>query len=166
MIQIGIAGHRVIEAGEVTAFVIDQCEAVLRRARDRHAPVLALSAAAEGADTLFAEAALRLGVRLELVRPFRAYADDFAEPEALRRYSALRAGASRETELAFERRSTFAYLAAMRWIAERADVLVAAWDGRPTPRRGGTGDAVRHARRLGRPVVHLDVTRRTTTVAA
>jgi hypothetical protein len=166
VIRIGIVGHRVIEAGAATEFVMDQCEAVLRRARNRHAPVLALSAAAEGADTIFAETALRLGVRLELVRPFRGYVDDFADPEARRRYAALRTGASRETALRFERRSTSAYLAAMRWIAERSDVLVAAWDGAPAARRGGTADAVRHARRLGRPVVHVDVVRRTTTVAA
>jgi hypothetical protein len=159
VIRIGIAGHRVIEGGPATAFVECECERVLRDARALPVPVVALSAAAEGADTLFAEAAVRLGIPLELVRPFRDYDEDFVAAESRRRYAAIRAHATREVALGFRQRSSTAYLAAMRWIAARSDVLVAAWDGRPATHRGGTADAVAHARELGRTVVHLDVVR-------
>jgi hypothetical protein len=48
----------------------------------------------------------------------------------------------------------------MLWVANRSDVLVAAWDGRPALGLGGTGNAVGHARRMGRPVIHIDVVNR------
>ena len=48
----------------------------------------------------------------------------------------------------------------MQWVVQNCDVLVAAWDGVPSGRKGGTAQAVRYARLVGRPVVHLDVERR------
>jgi hypothetical protein len=121
--------------------------------------VVAISALAEGADTLFAEAALLTQVPLEIVRPFARYADDFVTAAGRRRYQALAAFARKEARLAFAVRSVDAYHAAMRWVVENCDLLVAAWDGEPWGRKGGTAQAVRYARLVGRPVVHLDVER-------
>jgi hypothetical protein len=121
--------------------------------------VVAVSALAEGADTLFAEAALLMQVPLEIVRPFARYADDFVTASGRRRYQALAAFARKEARLEFAVRSVDAYQAAMRWVVENCDLLVAAWDGAPWGRKGGTAQAVRHARLVGRPVVHLDVER-------
>jgi hypothetical protein len=114
--------------------------------------VVAVSAAAEGADTLFAEAALVAGVPLELVRPFAAYVDDFPAGQARTRYLKLRAAAHKERRLPYLRRSECAYAAAMRTVVASSDVLVAAWDGRGD---GMTARTVRHALRVGLPVIHI-----------
>ena len=115
----------------------------------------AVSALAVGADTLFAEAAVELDVPLHVVTPFAEYETDFVELEARRRHADLRASSASETRLPFTARSDRAYQAAMRWVVDRSDVLLAAWDGRPAAGPGGTGDAVSYALATFRPVVHL-----------
>ena len=119
---------------------------------------VAISALAEGADTLFAEAAVTAHVPLEIVRPFSCYADDFRTEPSRQRYRALAAEARKETRLRYKTRSVRAYEAAMCWVVDHCDILVAAWDGRPARGPGGTAHAVRHAELIGRPVVRLDVT--------
>ena len=115
--------------------------------RRRRTPVVALSALAAGSDTLFAEAAVGLNARA--FRP-RRYADEFATARAAR--SARWFGSDRP-------RSQEAYRGAMRWVAERSNVLLAVWDGRPAA-ASGTADTVAHAVALGRSVLHLDLARR------
>lgn len=158
MYRIGIVGHRYLSNSETIAFVANQSLAALTRARAERSDVVALSAIAEGADTLFAEAALSLQIPLEIVRPFSEYAADFESSAARRRYEKLRAGARSELKLTYQERSNLAYEAAMNWIVRQSDLLVVAWDGLPAEGAGGTGDAVKQARRLNVPWLHLDVT--------
>ena len=158
MFRIGIVGHRYLANSETIAFVAAQSLAVLRQAQKTHPEVVALSAIAEGADTLFAEAALTLAIPLEIVRPFADYASDFETHLARRRYETLRAAARCEEILTRKERSNAAYEAAMNWVVKRSDLLVVAWDGRPAEGAGGTGDAVKRATQLKRPWLHLDVT--------
>src|SRR5438552_11828242 len=122
-----------------------------------HLELNALSAIAEGADTLFAEAAIRLDIPLEIVRPFTNYAEDFRTASARTRYEKLRAAARNETKLPYPERSDMAYKAAMNWIVDRSELVVVAWDGQPAIGSGGTGDAVRQLMLRKRPWVHLDV---------
>jgi hypothetical protein len=156
MSRLGIVGHRELDA-EAAAFVGASSIALLSDALSVSGKVVAVSALAEGADTLFAEAALSMKVPLEVVRPFSSYAGDFPTEPSRRRYRGLALAARKETRLRFTARSTWAYEAAMRWLVENCDVLVAAWDGSPARRRGGTAQAVRHAELIGRPIVQLDV---------
>jgi hypothetical protein len=156
MIRIGVAGHRWI-APEAVSVASVQCSAILQRARAHWGAVLALSATAEGADAFFAEAAVSLGIPLEIVRPFDEYAADFTTRDARERYERLRAAARLETRLAFDRRSIEAYVAGMQWIVENSDILVAVWDGRAALGAGGTAHAVDQANRAGRPWIHLNV---------
>jgi len=158
MFRIGIVGHRYLTNPETIAFVADQSLAALKQAQAEHSDVVALSATAEGADTLFAEAALTLAIPLEIVRPFADYAADFETLPAKRRYEELRAAARYEVKLTYEERSNVAYEAAMNWIVSRSDLLLVAWDGLPAEGAGGTGDAVKQAVQLNRPWLHLDVT--------
>jgi hypothetical protein len=153
--KLGIAGHRVLDPS-ASAFVASASSVLIAVAR-RAGEVAAVSALAEGADTLFAEAALAAGAHVEVVRPFAAYERDFPTHAAQRRYRALVEAAATETRLPFAARSTQAYEAAMRRVVDVCDVLVAAWDGTPPRGTGGTADAVRYAERVGRRVVHLDV---------
>jgi hypothetical protein len=158
MFRIGIVGHRYLANSETIAFVTEQSLAVLRQAQKTHPDVVALSAIAEGADTLFAEAALLLGIPLEIVRPFEDYASDFETHFVRTRYETLRAAARCEEILTRRERSDAAYEAAMNWVVMRSDLLVVAWDGRPAEGAGGTGDAVKRAAQLNKPWLHLDVT--------
>jgi hypothetical protein len=153
--RIGIVGHRALDR-DTTAFVSAESAAVLR-AESSRGDVVAVSALAEGADTLFAEAALRLGVPLEIVRPFDSYADDFATDPGRGRYFDLVEAARHETRLPFTTASVDAYETAMTWVVRACDLLVAAWDGSPPRGRGGTAEAIAYAERIGRRVVHLDV---------
>lgn len=163
MLRVGIVGHRLLGDLGTRRFVAEQCEAILSRAKSLYGNVIALSATAEGADTLFAEAAVSLEVPLEIVRPFEGYRRDFLSAEARNRYCAVRRAARSETLLAYRDRSEEAYLAAMVWVTNRSDVLVAAWDGLPAFGLGGTGNAVRHAGQIGRHVIHVDIVNRSVT---
>jgi hypothetical protein len=156
MRRLGIVGHRRLEPA-ATAFVSAASRTLIRAAHPGAVEVVAVSALAEGADTLFAEAAVELGAALEIVRPFDGYEDDFPTEGSRRRYRALVAAACHETRLPFAEASNGAYESAMRWVAERCDVLVAAWDGSPPRGTGGTADTVGYAEAIGRSVIYLDV---------
>ena len=156
MFRLGIIGHRYLTNSETTAFVAERCLAILKQAQAEHIHVVALSAIAEGADTLFAEAALALDIPLEIVRPFDDYACDFDTMPARRRYEKLRAAARSEARLIHKERSDVAYRAAMNWIVKQADVLVVAWNGLPATGLGGTGAAVKQAVQLNRSWFCLD----------
>lgn len=157
MLRVGIIGHRALGDPDTVRFVAEQCTTILQWAASTGGDVVALSATAEGADTLFAEAAVSVGVPLEIVRPFDAYATDFEDAEPRSRYDAVRRAAREETRLAYRDRSEDAYHAAMVWVTDRADLVIAAWDGLVAVGRGGTGPAFHRARATGRPVIHLDV---------
>ena len=164
MSRLGIVGHRALDT-DAAEFVSASSRTLLTNAVAASNEVVAISALAEGADTLFAEAALLMQVPLETVRPFARYAEDFATEHSRRRYRRLAASARREARLEFAVRSTDAYQAAMRWVVENCQLLVAAWNGAPSGGKGGTAQAVRYARQVGRPVVQLDVERRLVTRA-
>ena len=155
--RIAIVGHRALGGAPTDAFVASASRDLLLGALRSRRDVSAVSALAEGADTLFAEAALALGLPLHVVTPFADYEDDFVSPAARNRFVRLRAAAMSEQQLPYVSRSDRAYQAAMRWVVGTSDVLLAAWDGRPSLGPGGTGHAVAHALSLGREVVHLDV---------
>jgi len=163
MFYVGIVGHRYLGNQRTEDFVSEQCLAILKRAKAEHDDVIAISAIAEGADTLFAEAALRLDIPLEIVRPFEDYKSDFATLSARQRYEKLRSASQREEKLGRKKRSNAAYKAAMHWIVENADTLVIAWNGRPAEGEGGTGDAIRQATLMNRSWIHLDTTNLSTT---
>jgi hypothetical protein len=155
---VGIVGHRFLGRRETEDFVINHCRSILTATRSEHPDLLAVSAIAEGADTYFAQAAMSLGIPLQIVRPFSAYPDDFVTDTSRQTYLDLRSGALQEVILPFADRSEDAYFAAMQWVVSRSDLLIAVWDGRPGRGKGGTADAVRHVRELQRAWIHLDVT--------
>jgi len=157
VVRVAIVGHRNLGGARASAFVADASHDLLSAAQRRWPQVAAVSALAEGADTIFAEAALALDIPLRVVTPFRDYESDFVSPATRRRYAELRKAAQSEERLPYGSRSRSAYRAAMRWVVENSDLLVAAWDGRPGLGPGGTADAVQHAAAMGREVIHLDV---------
>jgi len=163
--RIGVTGHRDLGDEATAAFVAGQCKAILQKALAEHGEVLALSALAEGADTLFAEAALELGVPLEAVTPFEGYIEDF-EGRARERYERLLAQTRVEHRLPHAERSDEAYLAVGLWVVDHCDLLVVVWNGQPATGKGGTDDVVDYARQVGRPFLHIHTVERTVTYSS
>ena len=161
---VGIAGHRHFEDPAIGRVVARRCRAILRRVREASPSCVALSPLAEGADTAFAEAALELGMPLDVIRPHAAFGDDFTTARSRSRYRRLLGRARRREDLGFDAPCDDAFEAAMNRVVEGSDLLVAAWDGGPPGGRGGTAHAVWRAAALGRPWIHLD-TRRATVCA-
>ncbi|WP_189885006.1 hypothetical protein [Streptomyces xantholiticus] len=148
MKRIGVTGHRGIPP-EALAHV----RAGLRAALCSHQGSLeALSSLAVGADQLFADIALDCGAELTAVIPSGDYEQGFTAPGELADYLRLKRLATREVRLAFPFSTDEAYYAAGAYIADHCDRLLAVWDGLPARGHGGTGDIVRYARDLGRPV--------------
>lgn len=157
MFRLGIVGHRYLANTEALSFVAENVFAILKHLQAEHANLRVISAIAEGADTIFAEAAVELNIPLEIVRPFEEYSMDFTTPSAKQRYERLRSCACSETILAHAGRSTAAYLAGMYWIVDNCSLVVAVWDGSHAKGSGGTGDAIERARLMNRDWIHLDV---------
>lgn len=111
-----------------------------------------ISSLAAGADQRFADAVLRHGGTLDVVRPSDRYEESFATADDLAKYSRLLARASQVEGLTFPRPSEDAYLAAGQRIVDRCDVLIAVWDGQPALGKGGTADIVDYAEQVGRTI--------------
>jgi hypothetical protein len=145
---IGISGHQNLPNAARLHAQRDICALLARQAK----PVTGLSSLAAGADQLFAELVLAAGHRLHAVIPCRGYEVTF-EGDALVAHQRLLAAAAAITELDFDEPSEAAFDAAGKYVVEHCDLLVAVWDGQPANGLGGTGDAVVHARHLGRDVL-------------
>lgn len=120
------------------------------------------SSLAEGADRLVAHAMLERGAALVAVLPLEAdeYRKDFATPDSLAEFDRL-LDLAREVRIVDPGGATreAAYEAAGLAVLDAADVLVALWDGEAPRGRGGTAEIVEEARRRGREVVVVPVTR-------
>lgn len=104
---------------------------------------------ADGADTLFADAVLDLGARIEVVVPAERHRDGLPGDHH-GDYDRLLAAAARVHRLPFVDSTPEAHMAASERMLDLADHLVAVWDGHPARGYGGTADVVTaaHARNL------------------
>jgi hypothetical protein len=121
--------------------------------------IVLVSALAEGADRMAADAALRQGVPVRAVLPFTPveYQKDFPDEESRRHFQSLLAAAQQVDvvpDSAGNRDS--AYEAAGLAMLNGADMLFAIWDGGPSGGRGGTAEIVHHAAQRGMPVLVID----------
>jgi hypothetical protein len=115
--------------------------------------LLGLSCIAKGADSLFADALLAAGGRLVVVLPSEDYRQAKVKPEHAATFDRLSAAAHEVLVLPHETANRQAYEAANAVLLERADRLVAVWDGQPpSGKGGGTADVVIEARSAGLPV--------------
>lgn len=157
--RVAVTGHRMLGDRHVHAWVKDASRRVLAASAEigalNTAGVEAWSALAIGADTLFAQAALELGVPLVGVVPFAAYPRDF-DPDDRVVLDGLIERCERVVRLDRKRRTKHAYMAAGTRLVRECDVLLAVWNGKPSRGLGGTGDVVAYAERRGVPVVRVD----------
>ncbi|WP_230424285.1 hypothetical protein [Streptomyces radicis] len=115
--------------------------------------LVCVSCIAAGADALFAEAVLQRGGRLVVVVPSRDYRWKKVKPEHGATFDRLVEAATEVHTVPRETADREAYEAANKVLLERADRLVAVWNGAPpSGKGGGTADVVVEAREAGLPV--------------
>ena len=155
---VGVTGHRDLVAKELTgieALVREFLGDLAQRFPDRRLQVM--SPLAEGADRIVALVAEELGVELivPLPMPEDLYSQDFessrswAEFNRLCRYATERTtvplapGGTEESIRNHGPERNRQYAEAGAWVAARADILVAIWDGKTIGDLGGTGHVVK-----------------------
>lgn len=150
MTTLAVTGHM-----DLTPDTVPLVRAALDQLLAQHAgpDLVGVSCIAAGADSLFAEAVLDAGGRLVVVIPSRDYRQAKVKPVHGVRFDRLRAAAVEELVMPFESAGREAYEAANAVLLERADRLVAVWNGAPPGGKGGgTADVVVEARAAGVPV--------------
>lgn len=133
-----------------------------------------VSALAEGADTIAAQAALDRKEKdfvLDAPLPFAiaVYEDDFKTDGAKVDYRQLldrarsvlalpgeRKGPT-DTDAEGKRKESRSYEAVGLTVLSQSDILLAIWDGGESRGRGGTTDILNAAARSGTPVIHIDI---------
>jgi hypothetical protein len=153
-ILVGVTGHRTLVDQERVAGCVRKTLDQIRRTESVAGPVVLdlVSSLAEGADRLVAEVVLESpDARLEVVLPLRRrrYETDFKSGASRKAFDRLLSRASSVTEGPETADRPIAYERAARLVVDRADVLIAIWDGKPAAGRGGTAEIVEYARATG-----------------
>lgn len=146
--KVAVTGHMELSE-ETVPLVRAELERLLRMFEP--SGLVGLSCVAAGADSLFAESVLAAGGRLVAVLPSRDYRTATVKPEHAETYDRLTAAADEVVVLPYETVSRKAYEAANAVLVERADRLVAIWDGDPgsEEKAGTTAGLVAGARGAG-----------------
>ncbi|MDA8119746.1 MAG: hypothetical protein M0Z85_06790 [Gammaproteobacteria bacterium] len=158
---LGVTGHRNCQDPELVRAAVDDAIVTLRQ-RYPATPLIALSSLAEGADRLFAHAVLDARIPLYCPLPFSAdeYEQDF--PKSVSAFRALCAEAAavfpvpyapgvtlRDVVITQEspknRNRDRQYALTGLYIAQRAHILFALWDGEAARGLGGTAQIVHYA---------------------
>jgi hypothetical protein len=160
VLPVGVTGHRKLGDDPCQRWYVHaQCVRILDRlqalAAFRSAEVVAYTSLAVGADQLFAQAALGLGMPVVAVLPFVDYSNDF-DGEDRAAFEALLQRCRDVRQLDRKRRSNQAYLDAGLWIVDEVEYLVAVWNGLPAAGKGGTADVVAYAVKKRCPVLRID----------
>lgn len=159
--RVGVTGHRAFD--DVDS-VCEQVDVVLDRVCADWVPadLEIWSSLAEGADRIVAGNMVARGAALIAVLPLapHEYRLDFAAPDSQAEFDRFLGLAQtiRVVE-SIEPSREAAYEAAGLALLDAVDVLVAVWDGEAQRGRGGTAAIVDEARRRGREVVVVPVTR-------
>lgn len=162
MVAIGVTGHRILT--EVDKLEAGLEEVVRRLEAAFSGQWTVISALAEGSDRLVAHRLLaREGTRLVAVLPLARddYETDFENEASRREFRDLLARADEVVEVAPQASRDEAYEAGGRAMLERADVMVAIWDGQGAQGRGGTGGIVAEARERDLPLAWVHAGNRT-----
>jgi len=156
---IGITGHQRLQDEVAWDWVRCAIEAALS---EIPAPLIGASSLAIGADQHFGELVLARGGALRVVLPFPTYIETFEPGEQRERYQSLLGQATDVAVLPARATKEESYLAAGVRIVDISDRMLAVWNGRKAEGLGGTGDVVLYAKRTGKPILHIDPTRRET----
>jgi hypothetical protein len=165
-LRIGVTGHRDLADPDALVPGIDEAiQALTQRVLGVQADpsLLVISALAEGADRLVARQVLaRPAAELEVVLPLPAheYRQDFPAEASKDEFTELLGRAARVWQARPGTSREEAYERAGRHMVDRADVIIALWDGQPSRGRGGTASIVSYARDQGVPVAWVNTAER------
>ncbi|TXC96889.1 hypothetical protein [Streptomyces sp. ISID311] len=150
MTTIAVTGHMDLTADSVPLVRAALDELLKPYARGE---LIGVSCIAAGSDSLFAEAVLAVGGRLVVVLPSQDYRQAKVKPHHAETFDRLVGAADEVFVLPHATANRQAYESANRALLERADRLVAVWNGEPpSGKGGGTADVVAEARATGLPV--------------
>ncbi len=158
---IGASGHQNLGDETTQHFVTQNFRELLLAYRQREHNIILYSALAQGADQLFVQIALELGVPVEIVLPCADYETIFSSDKERSDYRRLLRSCQESHQLPAQECSDDAFLAAGQWIVDQSNFMILAWNGLPPKGRGGTGDVASYARSVGCPFVHLDTRHQT-----
>ena len=157
MVRIGVTGHRVLADPEKLETGLDAVVSRIAAAFPGE-PWTVISALAEGADRLVARRLLaRPETRLVAVLPLTAsdYESDFTTAASHQEFRSLLDRADEVVEVAAATSRDAAYEAAGLEVLDRADVLIAVWNGHGAQGQGGTAAIVAQARARSLPIAWL-----------
>lgn len=154
--KIGVIGHRDLGNLENQSYVHSSCHRLLSATKKKHSNIIAISAISVGADSVFAQSAISLGIQLESIIPFQQFESDFEEDLTNERYKSLRSKSKYETIANFSKRNNFAYRRSMEWLIFKSDIIIAVWDGVEKGSIGGTWEAVSLCMKIKKPLIHVN----------
>jgi hypothetical protein len=159
VLAVGFTGHRKLaEQARCRAQIL----AFLREQSAGGLAVYGVSSVATGADLLFAESCLQLGLPLRVLLPMpqESFRRDFATEEWARVEAVLRAAISVEVTgqdaSGMETGRSERYYECGLETVQQSQMLLCVWDGQPARGLGGTGEIVAFAREMGRRVIWID----------
>jgi hypothetical protein len=161
-LRIGVTGHRDLADPDALTPAIDEAiRALSQRVLGARAnpSLLIISALAEGADRLVARQVLaRPAAELEVVLPLpvHEYLQDFPAEASKDEFTELLGRAARVWRAPPGSSREEAYERAGRHMVDRADMIIALWDGQPSRGRGGTATIVSYARSQDVPVAWVN----------
>ena len=152
---IGFTGHRHLPDGERVGRALRSVVESLRA--EISGKLIGYSSIAIGADTLFAETCIALGIPwiALLPRSREDFKKDFTESD-WEKTSELLQQAQRVESLPPARSRDLGYLEGGLSTVDEADIMIAVWNGEPSRGTGGTAEVVAHAENLAKPIILID----------
>ncbi|MGH3901898.1 MAG: hypothetical protein ACRDTA_27315 [Pseudonocardiaceae bacterium] len=111
-----------------------------------------ISCIARGADSIFAQAVLDVGGKLEVLLPATGYREQKVKSDHAPQFDELMCRATTVRVMPFEEANRVAYEAANEVLVSTCDALFAVWDGQSGADKGSTESVVEYARSRGVPV--------------
>jgi len=149
MPRIAITGHMNLTADSVPLIYKAITDALARYAADE---LTGISCVARGADSIFAQAVLDLGGKLEVLLPATEYRQQKVKPDHAPQFDELTRRATTVRVMPFEKANREAYETTNEALVSTCDTLFAVWDGQSGIDKGSTASVVEHARSRGVPV--------------
>lgn len=156
MLKIAISGHiKLLNESEVRRNIALSLQYLQAVDKD----LQTISALAAGADTIFAQEAIKLNIPVRYILPYelKVYEEDFS-PSQLTVLQDLLAQNKQQYEVVSSLKDTKsetkneAYFAVGKRLVDKCDILLVVWDGQDAQGKGGTGDVVEYARTQNKPV--------------
>jgi hypothetical protein len=149
MLKIAITGHRSLSNEQN---VQREIALSLEYFKTIDSNIVCYSALAEGADTLFADEAIKAGLPLQIYLPFELaeYEKDFSAAGLVKMRKLVSQSKNSciivsQKPITNREERNAAYLVTGKALVNSCDILLAVWDGRTASGTGGTAEIVSHA---------------------